>query len=78
MTVLVPEGWLARLLFSRSRAPTFDSTPRNLESLLRHTLLLVAMDTDMTDAAYDIDIDVGAGVEPIAQHAQPIIEVKHA
>lgn len=29
----------------------------------------------MTDIAYDIDIDVGAGVEPVAQQPQQIIEV---
>jgi len=33
------------------------------------------MDTDMTDVAYDIDIDVGAGVEPIAHQPRQIIEV---
>lgn len=33
------------------------------------------MDTDMTDAAYDIDIDVGAGIEPVAQPPQQVVEV---
>jgi len=28
-------------------------------------------DTDMTDVAYDIDIDVGADIEPVAQPSQP-------
>ena len=31
----------------------------------------------MTDVAYDIDIDVGAGVEPIAHQPQQVIEVSH-
>ncbi|KAH9876116.1 hypothetical protein J1614_003995 [Plenodomus biglobosus] len=37
------------------------------------------MDTDMADAdaAYDIDIDVGAGVEPVVQQPRQMIEVKH-
>jgi hypothetical protein len=34
------------------------------------------MDTDMTDVAYDIDIDDGAGLEPAAQQPQQqVIEV---
>jgi len=33
------------------------------------------MDTDMTDAAYDIDIDVGADPIPVAQQPQQVIEV---
>ena len=33
------------------------------------------MDTDMMDAGYDIDIDVGAGLNPPAQQPQQIIQV---
>jgi hypothetical protein len=36
---------------------------------------MAAMDTDMTDVAYDIDIDVDAGVAPIAQQPQQVIQV---
>ncbi|KAI8934212.1 hypothetical protein NX059_008959 [Plenodomus lindquistii] len=32
------------------------------------------MDTEMSDVAYDIDIDVGAGVEPVAPQPRQIIE----
>jgi hypothetical protein len=36
-------------------------------------------DTDMTDVAYDIDIDVGPNVEPVAQQQpQQVIEVSSA
>jgi hypothetical protein len=36
------------------------------------------MDTDMTDAGYDIDIDVGAPLAAPAQQPQQVIEVKQA
>jgi hypothetical protein len=36
------------------------------------------MDTDMMDAGYDIDIDVGAGLSVPAQQPQQVIEVNRA
>ena len=36
------------------------------------------MDTDMTDAGYDIDIDVGAGLSAPAQQPTLAIEVNQA
>lgn len=36
------------------------------------------MDTDMTDAGYDIDIDVGAGLSAPAQQPTQVIEVNQA
>jgi hypothetical protein len=36
------------------------------------------MDTDMMDASYDIDIDVGGGSSAPAQQPQQVIEVKRA
>jgi len=35
------------------------------------TIAAIMDDTDMTDVAYDIDIDVGADIEPVAQPSQP-------
>jgi hypothetical protein len=34
------------------------------------------MDTDMMDAGYDIDIDVGSTIDPPAQQPQRVIEVR--
>jgi hypothetical protein len=36
------------------------------------------MDTDMTDAGYDIDIDVSTGLEPSVPQPQQVIEVSGA
>jgi len=37
-------------------------------------------DTDMTDVAYDIDIDVGEDIAPAAQASQPqqVVQVSNA
>ena len=71
---------VAKLHPSRASFPT--SPPRafavHITNTTHTTHTTAAMDTDMTDAGYDIDIDVGAPVAAPAQQPQQIIEVKHA
>lgn len=72
-----------RVSAQRSTAPAIlplSSFPVHPAQLSRCTTThnaptTAAMDTDMTDAAYDIDIDVGAGVETVSQQPQQVIQV---
>jgi hypothetical protein len=56
------------------------SAPRAIAVLHTTTTLCTTatMDTDMMDAGYDIDIDVGAPVAAPAQEPQQVIEVNRA
>jgi hypothetical protein len=73
-----PRAYRRRACFS----PLELSTPVDTKSSLpvyhvnTRSATTVTMDTDMTDVAYDIDIDDGAGLEPAAQQPQQqVIEV---
>jgi hypothetical protein len=55
------------------------TSPRAFDTHCAHNTYFAAeMDTDMMDAGYDIDIDVGAGSGVPAQQPQQVIEVIRA
>jgi hypothetical protein len=66
------------------RAPSPASpqltTPRSAAAARQQNYQTTAAmdDTDMMDAGYDIDIDVGAGLSAPAQQPQQVIEVNGA
>ena len=62
--------------FRRLKPPVL-TPPRVILVHYSNTHYIAAtMDTDMTDAAYDIDIDAGGGIETTAQQPQPVLQVR--
>jgi hypothetical protein len=72
-------GPSSELALEASSFNTSSLTPHILSILFHKTdCTTAAMDTDMTDAGYDIDIDVGAGLSVPAQQPTLVIEVNQA